>query len=183
MAAVISRYGFPAEQIENPDRITAFVETWKEHNQKAGGFSEPMGTYGITWAGRGMEGTAWGGGFARNPEPLIAHGLVRLLAKFPTTTLLAHVHKEFWKHVAPGTGHVRWSDGSTHGFKPILEAAHALDAGRLRLELQDKPGKHNMPRPRVVASNIAQTHARVAITELRQRDPLAIPALAIVVEG
>ncbi|QOF73162.1 hypothetical protein IG197_08965 [Aminobacter sp. SR38] len=185
-----SKYGFTAAQIDNPGGITAFVETWKEPNQKAGGFSEPKGTYGITWAGGGNEGILWGGGFARNPEPLIAEGLVRLLAEFSKPAVIhAHVHKEFWKHVAPGDGYVRrssgasWSSKDYHGFKPLSEVAHALDEGRLRLDRQAKLGKPTTSSPRLVAHGLALTVPRAKIAEYRQRDPLALPSLGIVVEG
>lgn len=185
-----SKYGFTAEQIDNPKGITAFVETWKEHNQKAGGFSEPMGTYGIVWAGGGQEDILWGGGFARNPEPLIGEGLARLLIKFPNpTTIHAHVHKEVWKHVAPGDGYVRrsngasWSSKSYHGFKPLSDVARAIDEGRLRLELQEKLGKAAIKSPRVVAHNLALTVPRAKIAEYRQRGDRAIPSLGIVLEG
>lgn len=184
-----SRFGFSAAEI-NADQITAFVETWKEANQKAGGFSEPIGTYGITWAGGGDEGTLWGAGFSRNPEPLIAEGLVRLLVKFPRpASILAHVHKEFWKHVEPGGGHVRrsngasWSSKNYHGFKTFSEVVRAIDEGRLRLELQEKLDKPAIKSPRIVAHGLTLTVPRAKIAEYRQRDPLAIPSLGIVLEG
>ncbi|MRX33845.1 hypothetical protein [Aminobacter sp. MDW-2] len=148
-----STYGFTAEHIDNPGGITAFVETWKEPNQKAGGFFEPMGTYGITWAGGGYVGTLWGGGFARNPEPLIAEGLVRLLIRFPSPTVIhAHVHKEFWKHVAPRDGYVRRNNSRNyHGFKPLSEVARAIDEKRLHLELREKLSKPIPHTPRGMA--------------------------------
>lgn len=180
-----SKYGFTAEQIDNPGGITAFVETWKEHNPKAGGFTEPMGTYGIAWAGGGNEGILWGGGFARNPEPLIGAGLVRLLVKFPSPTVIhAYVHKEFWKHVAPGDGYVRHNSSKNyHGFKPLSEVASAIDEKRLHLELREKLSKPTLLTPRGAAHSVATGMARGNITGYRQRNPRAIPSLGIVVEG
>lgn len=180
----MSRYGFSAAEI-SADQITAFVETWKEPNQKAGGFSEPMGTYGITWAGGGHEDILWGGGFARNPEPLIAEGLVRLLIWFPSSTAIhAHVHKELWKHVAPGDGYVRHNSSKNyHGFKPLSEVARALDGERLLLTRQEKIGRPTSQTPRGAAHSLATGMARGNITEYRRRNPRAIPSLGIVVEG
>lgn len=180
-----SKYGFTAAQIDNPGGITAFVETWKEHNPKAGGFTEPMGTYGIAWAGGGHEGILWGGGFARNPEPLIAEGLVRLLIRFPSPTAIhAHVHKEFWKHVAPGDGYVRRSNSNKyHGLKPLSEVARAIDEQRVYLERLEKFGKPILQAPRGAAHSLATGVARGNITGYRQRNPRAIPSLGIVVEG
>lgn len=200
MAGIISKYGFPAEQIERKGRVTAYIEAWRDApTRNVGTPSEPimLGGYGVAWAGDGKEDCFYGGGYSRNQEPLLAFGIQRLLeiiAKGSKATI--HIHKEFLKYVDPYTGYVRYgmshdSYGLTrqhtkfHGFKPIAATARALDKERIYLEGHDKLKKGDQSHPpRWTAWSLAHGLARSAITANHASDPLYIPSdAAIVVRG
>jgi len=176
--------------------IHAYVVAWHEppppKDSLKGAFSPlPIGTYGAVIDGLPDGAEMWGAGYANWPVPLIAIGVQRILRCLQPLGVrpIIHTHLEFWRHINPDRGHVRYpmktggkkrSGAPYSGWEAVADAAEALDRGDWSWQV---PMSHL---GELRSSRLAQEEARLAGERHREKHHPArdeYPNPVIVVES
>lgn len=93
--------------LQGQPSICVILETWHEpQHSRNPVLHYPIGTYGLYYVGKGLNGILWGGGHAKAHAFLLAYGVERALRVFPNDQgIQVWADEELYRYVNPEGGH------------------------------------------------------------------------------